>query len=148
MAVDPTLDDLERLGAAARRAGFEIFERDRLADAEAWAEETRFALRVIAHFAEDAWRYQSVGLWRGLDSAVSSWCAHFLKQETPQFPLRLVAAWRLAETPFSERVATEEAVLANDRLNELVFDYARVALHWLVREWYRPTTTEGNDGDR
>ena len=143
MAVDPTLDDLARLGAAARRAGFEIFERDRLIEPKAWAEETRFALDVVGHLADLNWQSTSERNRSFVDKEVAAWCLHFLKQQGPGFAVRLVFAWHLAEVPFAERVAEAEAVLANDRLDELAFGYAAVALRWLVREWYWPTTADG-----
>lgn len=145
MAAEPTLDDLARLHAAAHRAGFEIFERDRLDDAESWAEETRFAFKVINRFAHWPWHYQSPNRREGVLSGVRSTCAHIIDNKTTPFIVRVAAAWHLAEAGFAERVHAEQAVLANDRLNELTGDYVAVALHWLVREWYWPTTMEGND---
>lgn len=149
MAVtEPTIDDLARLGQAAHRAGFAIFERDRAVNPQAWAEETRFALNVVGHLAGLNWQSTSKRNRSFIDKEVAAWCLHFLKQQGPGFAARLVFAWHLAEATFAKRVAESEAVLANDRLDELAFDYAAVALRWLVHEWYWPTPTEGNhNGD-
>lgn len=144
-ATEPTLDDLARLHAAAQRAGFEILERDRLDDPGQWAEETRFALRVIGDFADQPWHHQTPALRLRLDSYAGSVCARMVDRVGPQFAARLAAAWHLADPAFAERVHAEQAVLENDRLDELTGCYVAVALYWLVREWYWPTTTEGND---